>query len=289
MSANSRYFNKITLIYKETPCLTKNRVNYIVFIVAMSETQHPPISEPIDEEILSLERSLEPKVQKYLERLLQNPVVIMGLDELRTRISLVKTPELKYHQPEHTDDVLHEAILFALADKELNSKGFSEAQDLTDRELELLAIGCVYHDIGYSGGPKDHEERGAQLAEIMMMSTRESYSMQEIEQVKKAILSTKLQNTDQGLVQQPQNDRLSRYLQDADVSNFGRSDALEKSKLVFEETKGTDWGKFLVFTKERLLKPHKFQSTAGRLMRQKGQEGNIDRANQEIARHQQAA
>ena len=144
----------------------------------------------------------------------EKPIIKNAFTLLREK--LPKT--LKYHNIEHTEEVLHEALLFGLEDK------------LDERSLELLAIAAAYHDSGFIQSAKENEALGARHAEQAMEKTG-GYSDVERRKVMTMILDTQLQFTPEGPKQTP-NIPLSCYLCDADVSNLGRDDFFEKAELV---------------------------------------------------------
>ena len=143
---------------------------------------------------------------KKIDVLTKQPIissVLKQLDEL--------LPEtLPFHSIDHTRDVLREAVLFAINEKR------------SERELELLAIAAAYHDVGFLEQMDDNEEIGARTA-VAAMGEAGGYSEEEIELVKRMILDTKLHPVGESY-QQKANTPLSKYLLDADLSNFGRED-----------------------------------------------------------------
>lgn len=153
-----------------------------------------------------------------LAKLRALPIVAEALKLLRDKLP----KHLRYHIAEHTDDVLKEAITFALAD------------GLSERPLELLAIGAAYHDLGFIETEVDNEAIGARLA-VEAMRRFGGYSEREIEIVGQMIHATKVIVDERGPHHRPLN-QVSKYLIDADVSNFGRDDFLSKADLVREES-----------------------------------------------------
>src|SRR5688500_16713301 len=63
------------------------------------------------------------------------------------------SPDLYYHSIEHTLDVLDKAIYIANVEG-----GFSE------NDIQLLKIGCLYHDTGFLVTYQNHEEEGCKFA-----------------------------------------------------------------------------------------------------------------------------
>lgn len=147
------------------------------------------------------------------------PVIRRAFERLETDLPVW----LRYHAPAHTDRVFRYAILLALADK------------LPSREIELLGIAASYHDLGYvEDRNSPHEEVGAEMVASAMQDG--GYSKNEIEIVQNAIIDTKLWPCDDGItLEQCPKTKIGKYVADADLSNFGMSDFLEQSRLVFQE------------------------------------------------------
>lgn len=149
--------------------------------------------------------------------LLSQPIVLNAIHKLQNELP----PNLYYHVPSHTEDVLNEVILFANEDK------------LDSRSLLLLVIGAAYHDLGFIVSEQNNEYFAAKFA-IEAMRENGSFTNQEIEEVSLMISDTQVKQTSQGPRQIAQG-RLSGYLLDADLSNLGREDFFEKSELVRKE------------------------------------------------------
>ncbi len=211
------------------------------------------------------------QVQEFTVKFNQKPMI----QEARQRWQDYTPTWARYHRPEHTDDVLQEALLFAIAD------GITD-----ERSLELIGIMAIFHDIGMTMEPddpdnlrKNHEERGAKLA-VEAMQRFGDYSDEEIKIVKESIEDTEItMRVDKVLVQQLARHRLGMYLLDGDLSNLGRPDFSEKSELEFEEQQYVfknppDGPKFNKNTLG-LIKNHTFQSPAAIKYRQEQQGKNV--------------
>jgi uncharacterized protein len=144
------------------------------------------------------------------------PIVAQILKRLKAELP----SSLRYHTPAHTDDVLHEALLFGVAG------------GLAADELELLAIASSYHDAGFLKQVLQNESIGAAIATEAMIQF--GYSTGAQTAVRAMIEDTQLKKVGDGFVQVPTTE-LSKYLCDADLSNLGRTDFLEKAELVREE------------------------------------------------------
>ena len=126
------------------------------------------------EQLQSVEEEAE---QKYAElRDLPSVKEAFLLIDEGLRKKYVKAAEqfpdvLPYHGKPHTEDVLHEAILFAM------SEGVNDP-----RELELLAVAAAFHDAGFINNYDENEKFGAEFAE-KYMSEADTYSVNDINRV----------------------------------------------------------------------------------------------------------
>ena len=192
-----------------------------------------------------------------LEKQLRNlPLVASILARLKSELP----PHLWYHTAAHTDDVIHEALVFSMLD------------GVEERELELLTIAAAYHDAGFIQQPNDNEGIGAAMA-ARAMSDAGRYESSEIALVTLMIEDTVLRPVAHGIAQVPRS-TLSRYLLDGDVSNLGRPDFSEKAELVRQELGVPADRAFFEFVL-RLMKSHQWYSEPARRLRQKQKEENI--------------
>jgi signal transduction histidine kinase/predicted metal-dependent HD superfamily phosphohydrolase len=192
--------------------------------------------------------STEKILSELYNKVRQLPIVAHIID----RLWLELPRELYYHSASHTEDVLHEVIML------------SQAAQLPDRQKQLLYIAAAYHDAGFLKISMDNERFGAQYA-AEAMSQFGGYENEEIELVKRMILDTRLQSSQEGLRQIPSNE-LSGYLLDADMSNLGRDDFVEKLELLRREF-GFDRVLFLRRTLD-LIQHHQWHTLVAREMRQ---------------------
>ena len=156
-------------------------------------------------------------VSAAIVELTAKPIISSILDRLEAELD----SSLAYHAAQHTRDVLGEVVLFSVT------------EDRPKREIELLAVAAAYHDAGFLVQRNDNEPIAASMVEEAMLDSGH-YTEQEIELVKDMILDTKLIYTSEG-PQQKASSELSRYLLDADMSNFGRADFFEKLDQVVKE------------------------------------------------------
>lgn len=216
-----------------------------------------PPPEPGRESVEINLEEIEKKAQETLKLLREKPIIKEVLERLKTELP----PGLAYHNAEHTDDVLGEAILLAIYD------------NLPKEDVELLAIAAAYHDSGFIKRPNLNEEIGARIAAEAM--EKYSYSADKIKIVAEAIEDTQVRMTKKGLNQIVKGrNKTSDYLLDADVANFGREDFKEKVDLVFKESKILDRREFLAGTFNFLIN-HSWKTEAAKKLRQPQKEKNI--------------
>ena len=183
------------------------------------------------------------------------PIIKKELEKLRRDLS----PSLTYHSVLHSEDVLHECLLFGLHD------------NLPERELHLLAVAATFHDSGFLVKPQANEKLGADFA-AMAMEDSKQYSNEEIKLVSQMICDTEIIMGESGPVFKSST-RLSGYLLDADLSNFGRKDFFDKAVLFAQETKQTveDLRPSLII----FLKNHKWHTKAAAALRQEQKAANL--------------
>jgi predicted metal-dependent HD superfamily phosphohydrolase len=180
---------------------------------------------------------------EFVQDFFQHLIVREALERLSTSLP----DSLTYHTVEHTRDVLQEAITLAQED------------GLSAREIELLAIASAWHDIGYIHALKQNEPLAARDLGAYLLNNPQ-YATDEIELMQQMILDTALVPAHNTLVQKPHT-KLSRYLLDADLANFGRDDFFEKSALQLQET-GMEQSAFRKTTLALLL-AHTWLTPAG--------------------------
>lgn len=209
-----------------------------------------------------------PSVPEQLEALLATlrgkPIISDILRQLHEGLPR----DLYYHSASHTDDVLREAVLFALLD------------GLGEREIELLAVAAAYHDAGFMSSPVNNEAIGARMARAAMEKSG-NFTETEIDTVEKMILDTRLVSTEHGLMQIPTLN-LSKYLLDADLSNFGRDDFFEMGEKLRREL-GYDRGLFLRRTLE-LLVNHSWKVEPARNLREVQKQANLRKLQELVQR-----
>jgi hypothetical protein len=224
--------------------------------------------ERIDERVMdeSLELNMEAKAL-YVE-IVKKPEVFEALNLLD------KLPgHLRYHNKAHTEDVILEAILFALAD------------GASMEVIEQQAVTAAWHDVGFIKQDRENE-----IIAVNLFEQSEAYktlSDEDRVEVISNIMDTQVVIKNDLPFLAYEKSRI-RYALDADVSNFGRDDFFEKRAMVAEEL-GLDLTdmevkkKFCWFVLN-LLKNHEWQTASARSLRQAQKEENIRLAEEEYAR-----
>lgn len=141
---------------------------------------------------------------------LEHPLVGQAITILEERLP----GGLFYHNKEHTIGVLSTVCRLA------------EHDQLSQKDTELLAIAAAWHDVGYSEQQHQNEPLAAAWIGEAMRATRQ-YTDGEISEVQRAILDTEMKPREEdGTLHQIATGRLSPWLLDGDLANFGASDFL---------------------------------------------------------------
>lgn len=212
-----------------------------------------------NQEKIKTEDQLRDQVESVFAELIKKPEISEALDLLD------KLPEtLKYHNKDHTTDVIKETVLFAIGD------------DASPAVIEQQAIAAAWHDVGYVEGLKNHEETGVKL--FQQSEAFQKLSKEQSDEIIANISDTKVK-TDGGSPSLLMKESVMGYILDADVSNFGRDDFFKKMTQLTEEL-GIDWNNretrkaFLKFT-IYLLKNHQWKTESAKRMRQETKEKNV--------------
>jgi TolB-like protein/predicted metal-dependent HD superfamily phosphohydrolase/Tfp pilus assembly protein PilF len=124
-------------------------------------------------------------------------------------------PARQYHNLDHVQDVLDSALKIG------------EDEKLNEEEIKLLRVAALFHDSGFIYSPKNHEERGAELArEILPVY---GFTSDQMEIICNMIMATRI----------PQSPltKLEKVLCDADLDYLGRKDFYEIGGRLLEELK----------------------------------------------------
>jgi len=184
------------------------------------------------------------------------PVIAEILSKLKEGLS----PDLYYHNYEHTTEVMEEAIIFALHD------------NLPERDIELISIAAAYHDAGFLFRREENEQIAAKMA-FDALKKSGAYVDDEIKLVCEMIADTKVLLVDHQFTRLVSNN-LSKYLLDADLGNLGSEDFFMKNKLILRET-GIEEKVFSRLSLS-LLKNHRWLSPAGMALKEAQRLKNLE-------------
>lgn len=125
---------------------------------------------------------------------------------------------LYYHGIHHTKEVIYNSIL--IADQEVLSK----------KEIELLKIAALFHDIGFVETYAGHEEVSCKMARNILPDY--NLNLSQINQICGMIMATKIP-------QKPKN-LLEKILADADLMYLGTDKFVEIGETLFAELKANN-------------------------------------------------
>lgn len=125
---------------------------------------------------------------------------------------------LYYHNANHTKYVVEKAEKLAMA------------EDVKNRDMELIKFAALYHDIGFLIGQKNHEKKGCEIASQDLNGTLLSNA--EFDKVCGMINATKIPQSPQNI--------LEKIVADADLFYLGTSKYKEFSQKLFMELKHFD-------------------------------------------------
>ena len=135
--------------------------------------------------------------------------------EALKRLSKELPPDLAYHNLQHTNDVLHQTVALAVRD------------GLNQDDIVLLVIAAAWHDTGFIRQREKNEAIAAAWAREAM-ERRGGFTPDEIRDVETAILDTQIKyDVDRKILYQNCTGRLSPWLLDGDLVNFGSKEVIK--------------------------------------------------------------
>jgi polyphosphate kinase len=120
---------------------------------------------------------------------------------------------MRFHDLEHTLTVTRHAL------------EIGRAEGLPEKDMLLVELAALFHDVGYAVAYEGHEEAGAELAHAWLMG--HGATAAEAGRVSRLILATRLRATPKGKLQQ--------VLRDADSAKAGQADFMEKGERLRQE------------------------------------------------------
>ncbi|HMR42363.1 MAG TPA: DUF5706 domain-containing protein [Saprospiraceae bacterium] len=121
--------------------------------------------------------------------------------------------EFVFHDINHTREVVASSLEIA------------EGYELSEKELEILALAAWFHDTGYNEGPEGHEQRGCKLAADFLK--QHQFSDSDLAVIAGLIMATKLP-------QQPAS-LLEEIICDADMSHLGKKNYWDRCGCIRQE------------------------------------------------------
>jgi len=199
---------------------------------------------------------------------------ILPNDSFKTKVKLIQFTDIQeiildklekelpaslyYHNVKHTVDVVTEVELIGWA------------EGCSDEEILLLKTAGLFHDIGFITGYDDHEYNSTLIARAMLPAY--DYSQEQIDEICRLIISTRLTPKPEGL--------LEEIICDSDLDYLGRNDFIPVSNTLFEELKSqnkitslNDWNKLQV----KFITGHQYFTSTARSLREVNKQSQIER------------
>ena len=171
--------------------------------------------------------------------------------------------DLFYHNLKHTVDVVTEVELIGWA------------EGVSDDEMLLLKTAALFHDVGHTIAYDNHEFHSSEIARKIL--PKYAYNPQQIEDICKIIMVTKLPTQPQTL--------LEEIICDSDLDYLGRIDFIPVSNTLYEELKvrnkiGTlnEWNKLQI----SFISKHQYFTQTARRLREVNKQSQIERIRQLI-------
>jgi hypothetical protein len=278
MRSGKALFEKLTQDFQPPAAMALSEaVDYKLAQVVMSVFNEPSV--------IQANRN-RTELEAMLILVTSHPLVTHGMFAIEA--ALGPREDLPYHGANHTWRVLRDALAFAIAD------------GCSAREVLLVGIAAVFHDIGYVESKKQNEPIGAAYVRNAMetytkMSLRGGhFSESEVALVEQMILDTALKFDAEGLHPAKPSTPLSQYLLDADVSNFGTQEFFSDTIGVFQENVGdpevrnfadlpkSPAGNRYLKTTHQLLRRHHWLSKTAERVLGKGKSANVVRVENAI-------
>jgi uncharacterized protein len=176
-----------------------------------------------------------------------------ALNYLETKIG----KQYYYHNIDHTKDVFHAVTEFA------------DAEEISGKDIQLLQLAALYHDLGIWIDYNNHER----ISSLIARKTLPDFGFRkgQIDSVCRLILATKITG-------QPE-DHMSQLLCDADLDYLGRPDYFKISERLRKEWKACgirsysneEW----ILYQLDFLHDHQYYTQVSRSARDKGKSANI--------------
>lgn len=167
------------------------------------------------------------------------------------------SPNLFYHNLDHTRDVLQAAVRIA---------GF---EHISEDQIKLLRIAVLYHDAGFIYVYKNHEEKGCEMVREYLPAF--GISKQQADTICGLILATRYP-------QRPSS-QLQQIIADADLDYLGREDVHTIARKLYDELKAyhkingkQEWNAHQI----NMLKSHSYHTSFSREHREPNKQKYLD-------------
>ena len=175
-----------------------------------------------------------------------------------------KCSHFPYHNLGHTQEVIDKVYLI------------SKALGIQPKEVNYIVIAACFHDTGFLETYDGHEEVSKRMAKQFLETA--NYSKAEIDKVCSYIDATKMP--------QMSSDIHAEVLCDADLFHLGTTDFYDKSLLLRKEWElfyglimnDSEWQQVNI----QFLEEHKFKTTYGKEVLEKGKQENLSKLKQLI-------
>jgi hypothetical protein len=233
------------------------------------------------------EEQLTPKVEALYKKFIGEPIIVEALNLLDKL-----PPDLVYHNRKHTESVIWETILFAVAD----------GKEKDEKLIRQQAIAAAWHDVGFLREEEDvtkrkdaglyaEESRAIDLLKASKLFT--SLSHEDKWETIGNIWDTRVLPRKNALTKRVslhlEKSNVSKYgyMLDGDVSNFGSDDFIDRLEEVAEE-RGKDLtdpevARQFYENTISLLENHEWKTNSAARLRGKGKEKNLKELHERLA------
>jgi uncharacterized protein len=175
-------------------------------------------------------------------------------DKICRVIGLLKQygPNHAYHNKKHGFEVWNAARQYAIS------------ENVNEYEKFILETATLLHDAVFIIGRKDNEEASCEFAKAYL--PKEGYAQEDIEEVCKTIMPTKMPQNPSNLLQ--------RIICDADLDNLGRKDFFQKGYALMQEN-GWISNKQTYELQYNFLKNHSYWTLSAKNARDAGKQENL--------------
>ena len=142
--------------------------------------------------------------------------------------------------------------------------------DLEENEKQNLLIAAWFHDTGYTVSVEQHENHSAEIAENYLLNNQ--ISVQNVNEIKKLIVSTDITKTPENLSEFLMRDADSFHLGHSDYPKFAELLRTEIKKVYQKEFSDFEWHKE---NRTFFLKYHRFYSSAAKTLWQNQKDLNL--------------